>query len=73
MPPHRSAIGIPVLSPSEDMCDVRLHFKNGALADVRASRVSMQKLRKIRLFQQDAYLVIDYGSNSISMYESLLK
>jgi predicted dehydrogenase len=60
------AIGIPVLSPMEDMCDVRLYFKNGALADVRASRVSMQKLRKIRLFQQDAYLVIDYGSGSIS-------
>lgn len=60
------AIGIPVLSPMEDMCDVRLYFKNGALADVRASRVSMQKLRKIRLFQSDAYLVIDYGSNSIS-------
>lgn len=62
------AIGIPVLSPSEDMCDARLHFKDGAIADLRASRVSMKRMRKIRMFQQDAYLSIDYQANSISIF-----
>lgn len=62
------AIGIPVLSRTEDMCDARLRFKGGALADVRASRVSMKKLRKIRLFQSDGYVSIDYGANTISIF-----
>jgi len=62
------AIGIPVLSPSEDMCDARLRFAGGALADVRASRCSMKKMRKIRLFQRDGYVSIDYGANSISIF-----
>ena len=63
------AIGIPVLSPSEDMCDARLHFKDGAIADLRASRVSMKRMRKIRMFQRDAYLSIDYQANSISIFK----
>lgn len=62
------AIGIPVLSRTEDMCDARLRFRNGALADVRASRVSMKKMRKIRLFQSDGYVSIDYGANSLSIF-----
>ena len=62
------AIGIPVLGATEDMCDARLHFAGGALADVRASRVSMKKMRKIRLFQRDGYVSIDYGANSISIF-----
>ncbi|MCA8921346.1 MAG: Gfo/Idh/MocA family oxidoreductase [Planctomycetes bacterium] len=62
------ALGIPVLSPSEDMCDVRLRFKGGAIADVRASRVSMKRMRKFRLFQSDGYVSIDYGQRSISTF-----
>ena len=62
------AIGIPVLGHTEDMCDARLRFAGGALADVRASRVSMKKMRKIRLFQRDGYVSIDYGQNSISIF-----
>ena len=62
------AIGIPVLGGREDMCDARLRFAGGALADVRASRVSMKKMRKIRLFQSDGYVSIDYGANSISIF-----
>ncbi len=62
------AIGIPVLSPSEDMCDARLRFAGGALADVRASRVSMKKMRKIRMFQSDGYVSIDYGANTLSIF-----
>ncbi|RMG15330.1 MAG: gfo/Idh/MocA family oxidoreductase [Planctomycetota bacterium] len=62
------AIGIPVLSPSEDMCDARLRFADGALADVRASRVSMKRMRKIRLFQSNAYVSIDYDAKKISIF-----
>jgi predicted dehydrogenase len=62
------AIGLPVLSNSEDMCDVRLRFADGALADVRASRVSMKRMRKIRLFQRDAYVSIDYDAKKISIF-----
>ena len=62
------AIGIPVLAKTEDMCDARLRFKGGAIADIRASRVSMKKMRKIRMFQQNAYLSIDYQGNSISIF-----
>jgi len=63
------AIGIPVLSPSEDMCDARLRFADGAIADIRASRVSMKRMRKIRMFQRNAYLSIDYQNNSISIFK----
>lgn len=62
------AIGIPVLSQTEDMVDARLRLRNGALADVRSSRVSMKKMRKIRLFQSDGYVSIDYGGNSMSIF-----
>jgi predicted dehydrogenase len=63
------AIGVPVLSPTEDMCDARLRFRGGAIADVRASRVSMKRMRKIRMFQRNAYLSIDYQNNSISIFK----
>ncbi|MGE0713673.1 MAG: Gfo/Idh/MocA family protein [Planctomycetota bacterium] len=63
------AIGIPVLSKTEDMCDARLRFKGGAIADIRASRVSMKRMRKIRMFQRNAYLSIDYQANSISIFK----
>ena len=62
------AIGIPVLTSSDDMCDARLRFDSGAIADLRASRVSMKRMRKIRMFQRDTYLSIDYHSNSISIF-----
>jgi predicted dehydrogenase len=62
------AIGLPVLSHTEDMADARMRFMNGALADVRSSRVSMKKMRKIRLFQGDGYVSIDYGANTISIF-----
>jgi predicted dehydrogenase len=45
-----------------------MRFMNGALADVRSSRVSMKKMRKIRLFQGDGYVSIDYGANTISIF-----
>jgi predicted dehydrogenase len=58
------AVGIPVLSPSEDIANVRLLFENGCVANVTASRISPEKMRKIRVFLDDAYLSLDYQSQS---------
>ena len=58
------AVGVPVLSPSEDIANVRILFENRCVANVTASRVSLEKLRKIRVFQQDTYVSLDYQSQS---------
>jgi len=58
------AVGVPVLSRGEDIANVRLRFENGCVANLTASRISQEKLRKIRVFQQDAYLSLDYGNQS---------
>lgn len=54
------AVGVAVLSPSEDIANVRLGFANGCVANVNASRISQERLRKIRVFQEDSYLSLDY-------------
>ena len=54
------AVGVPVLSRGEDIANVRLHFENGCVVNITASRISQDRLRKIRVFQQDAYLSLDY-------------
>lgn len=54
------AVGVPVLSPSEDIANVRLIFENGCVANVTASRISQEKMRKIRVFQEDTYVSLDY-------------
>jgi len=54
------AVGVPVLSKREDIANVRIRFENGCVANVTASRISQEKVRKIRVFQPDAYLSLDY-------------
>ena len=57
------AVGIPVLSGSEDIANVRLRFENGCVANVTASRVSAERLRKIRVFsagEPPSYISLDY-------------
>jgi len=54
------AVGVPILSKSEDIANVRLQFENGCIANVTASRISMEKQRKIRMFLPDAYVSLDY-------------
>jgi predicted dehydrogenase len=58
------ACGVPVLSKSEDIANVRLQFENGCVANVTASRVSLDKVRKIRVFQQDTYVSLDYQNQT---------
>jgi len=62
------AVGVPVLSPSEDIANVRLSFQNGCVANVTASRISFEKTRKIRVFQSDAYVSLDYEKQSGHIY-----
>jgi predicted dehydrogenase len=54
------AVGVPVLSTTEDIANVRLLFESGCVANVTASRISQEKIRKIRVFQSDTYVSLDY-------------
>lgn len=58
------AVGIPVLTPYEDIANVRIKFKNGTIADLTASRLTPERQRKIRIFQDDAYISLDYEAQS---------
>ncbi|HBA85507.1 MAG TPA: oxidoreductase [Verrucomicrobia bacterium] len=62
------AVGVPVLSRSEDIANVRLLFESGCVANVTASRISPEKLRKIRVFFEDAYVSLDYQNQSGEIY-----
>jgi predicted dehydrogenase len=61
------AVGVPVLSKTEDIANARVRFAGGCILNLTASRVSLEKLRKIRLFQTDAYISIDFGANKITV------
>lgn len=62
------AVGVPVLSETADIANARLRFASGAIANVTASRVAMKRERKIRFFQADTYVSVDYGDRSIRTY-----
>jgi predicted dehydrogenase len=61
-------VGIAVLSKGEDIANVRFHFEGGCVANVTASRISRDTLRKIRVFQENAYLSLDYQKQDGVMY-----
>ncbi len=65
------AVGVPVLSQSEDIANARLRFANGCIANVTTSRISTDKLRKIRIFQQDAYISLDYQNQTGEIYRKV--
>lgn len=62
------AVGVPVLSPSIDIANARLSFADGCVANVTASRVSREKVRKIRFFQHDAYVSVDTLSPRVQVF-----
>jgi predicted dehydrogenase len=62
------ASGIPVLSPHIDIANARIRFANGCIANVTASRVSFKGERKMRLFQPDAYMTVDFQSRKLAVY-----
>jgi predicted dehydrogenase len=56
-----TAVGVPVLTPFVDIANARLTFDSGAVANITASRVSRERMRKLRIFQQSGYLSLDLG------------
>ena len=62
------AIGVPVFTSSVDIANARLTFADGSIACLTASRVSMERVRKLRFFQQDAYISIDFLNNDAKIY-----
>lgn len=62
------ANGVAVVSDSEDIANARLQFENGCVANVTASRISQNKMRKMRLFQNDAYISIDFSQGLAEVF-----
>ncbi len=63
------AVGVSVLTPLEDIASVRLTFANGCVCNLTASRVSDDVMRKIRIFQKDSYISLDYVKQEAFIYK----
>ncbi|MBN1567311.1 MAG: Gfo/Idh/MocA family oxidoreductase [Acidobacteria bacterium] len=63
-----SAVGIAILTNRIDIANARIHFEDGCVANVTASRVSMEKIRKLRLFQKQEYISLDYTRQDVAIY-----
>jgi predicted dehydrogenase len=62
------AVGVPVLTGRVDIANARLKFAGGCIANVTASRISRDRVRKVRFFQPETYLSIDYSSQEVERY-----
>jgi predicted dehydrogenase len=62
------AVGVPVLTDKPDIANARINFVNGCIANVTSSRVSLKRERKIRFFQPDAYISIDYDQRRAQIF-----
>ncbi|MFP6873480.1 MAG: Gfo/Idh/MocA family oxidoreductase [Verrucomicrobiales bacterium] len=62
------AVGVPVLTAREDIANVRIRFKSGCVANITSSRISPEKMRKLRVFQRDSYLSLDYQEQEGELY-----
>src|SRR5207302_5592353 len=62
------AVGLPVLSPRVDIANVRLEFESGCVANFTASRVSTERIRKLRFFQPHQYVSVDYGRQEVLVF-----
>ena len=65
------AVGVNVLTPMEDIASVRISFKNGCVCNLTASRVSEDVMRKIRIFQKDSYISLDYIKQEACIYKKI--
>ncbi len=63
------AVGVPVLTPKVDIANARLKFDGGAVANITASRVSQEKIRKLRVFERDRYVSLDYQSQEAVRFQ----
>ena len=62
------AVGVPVLTGRVDIANARVRFANGCIANLTASRISRERVRKIRFFQPAAYLSIDYAAQKVELW-----
>jgi predicted dehydrogenase len=62
------AVGVNVLTPRVDIANARLRFESGCIANLTASRISRDRVRKARFFQHDAYISIDYAAQEVEVY-----
>ena len=62
------AVGVPVLTPRVDIANVRLRFQSGLIANLTASRVSAEKVRKFRVFSPRTYISVDFARREAQVY-----
>jgi predicted dehydrogenase len=62
------AVGVPVLTPKVDICNARIKFASGCIANITASRISRDKVRKVRFFQPDMYASVDYAAQELEIW-----
>jgi predicted dehydrogenase len=67
-PAEIRAAGVSILSSKVDIANVRLEFSNGCVANLTASRISTERVRKLRLFQPDQYLSLDYTRQDLAIF-----
>jgi predicted dehydrogenase len=63
------AAGVAILSPKADIANVRLQFEDGCVANLTASRVSTERVRKLRLFQPQEYISLDYARQDLAVFQ----
>lgn len=61
------ASGVAVISETPDICNARIEFENGSVANFTASRISLKKMRKTRFFQKNAYIAVDYLTKKVEV------
>jgi predicted dehydrogenase len=67
-PVQINAVGIAILTKRIDIANARIQFANGCIANITASRVSMEKIRKLRFFQRQEYVSVDYTRQDVSIF-----
>jgi predicted dehydrogenase len=65
---YLSAVGIAILTNQIDIANTRIQFEDGCVANITASRVSMEKIRKLRLFQKQEYISLDYTRQDVAVF-----
>jgi len=65
------AKGVKILSPSEDIANARITFRNGCVANVTSSRISQKRERKIRIFMPQSYISLDYAQQTVEIYKNM--
>jgi predicted dehydrogenase len=63
-----SSIGAPVFTDEEDIANARIQFENGCVANVTASRISLKSERKMRIFQADSYISVDFQNKKLAVF-----